>query len=68
MTLFANLGATDEQLDFPVVYASALNGYAKMKEEDETTDMTALFKTILSHVEPPEGDTSGSLTVSNFCS
>jgi GTP-binding protein len=59
--LFANLGATDEQLDFPVVYASALNGYAKMKEEDETTDMTALFKTILSHVEPPEGDTSAPL-------
>ena len=54
--LFANLGATDEQLDFPVVYASALIGYSKMKEEDETTDMTALFKTILSHVEPPDGD------------
>jgi len=54
--LFANLGATDEQLDFPVVYASALNGYAKMKEEDETSDMTALFKTILSHVAPPDGD------------
>jgi len=59
--LFANLGATDEQLDFPVVYASALNGYAKMKEEDETTDMTALFKTILSHVEPPEGDPAAPL-------
>ena len=59
--LFANLGATDEQLDFPVVYASALNGYAKMKEEDATTDMTALFKTILSHVEPPEGDTEAPL-------
>ncbi len=59
--LFANLGATDEQLDFPVVYASALNGYAMMKEEDETTDMTALFKTILSHVEPPEGDTAAPL-------
>jgi len=59
--LFANLGATDEQLDFPVVYASALKGYAKMKEEDETMDMTALFKTILSHVEPPEGDTEAPL-------
>ena len=59
--LFANLGATDEQLDFPVVYASALHGYAKMKEEDETTDMTALFKTILSYVEPPDGDTTAPL-------
>ena len=59
--LFANLGATDEQLDFPVVYASALIGYAKLKEEDETTDMTALFKTILSHVEPPVGDTTAPL-------
>jgi len=59
--LFANLGASDEQLDFPVVYASALNGYAKMKEEDETTDMTALFKTILSHVAPPDGDTTAPL-------
>ncbi len=54
--LFANLGATDEQLDFPVVYASALNGYAKIKEDEDTNDMTALFKTILSHVEPPDGD------------
>jgi GTP-binding protein len=54
--LFANLGATDEQLDFPVVYASALNGYAKIKEDDESNSMKPLFETILSHVESPDGD------------
>ena len=59
--LFANLGATDEQLDFPVVYASALNGYAKIKEEDESTSMKPLFETVLSHVESPDGDSSAPL-------
>ena len=54
--LFANLGATDEQLDFPVVYASALNGYAKLKESDESDSMKPLFETVLSHVKAPEGD------------
>ena len=54
--LFANLGATDEQLDFPVVYASALNGYAKIKEDDESNSMKPLFETILSRVESPDGD------------
>ena len=54
--LFANLGATDEQLDFPVVYASALNGYAKLKEGDESDSMKPLFETVLSHVKAPEGD------------
>jgi len=59
--LFANLGATDEQLDFPVVYASALNGYAKLKEEDESDSMKPLFETIMSHVESPEGDPTAPL-------
>ena len=59
--LFANLGATDEQLDFPVVYASALNGYAKLKEEDESDSMVPLFETIMSHVESPEGDPTAPL-------
>ena len=59
--LFANLGATDEQLDFPVVYASAINGYAKIKEEEQTNSMKPLFEMILSHVESPDGDSSAPL-------
>lgn len=60
--LFANLGANDEQLDFPVVYASALNGYAKLKEEDSNeADMKPLFETVLSHVEAPEGNPTAPL-------
>ena len=59
--LFANLGATDEQLDFPVVYASALNGYAKLKETDESETMKPLFETVLNHVKAPEGDPNASL-------
>ena len=59
--LFAYLGATDEQLDFPVVYASAINGYAKIKEEDESNSMKPLFETILSHVESPDGDPNAKL-------
>ncbi|MDG2252361.1 MAG: translational GTPase TypA [Methylophilaceae bacterium] len=54
--LFANLGATDEQLDFPVVYASAINGYAKLNEADESENMKPLFETVLSHVNEPVGD------------
>ena len=54
--LFANLGATDEQLDFPVVYASALNGYAKLDLDDESVDMRPLFDTVLRHVPAPSGN------------
>ncbi len=54
--LFANLGATDEQLDFPVVYASAINGYAMLDMKTPSDNMRALFDTILSHVKPPVGD------------
>lgn len=57
--LFDNLGATDEQLDFPVVYASALNGYAKLDLEEETTDMSALLQTIVDKVSPPDVDADG---------
>lgn len=54
--LFDGLGATDEQLDFPIVYASALNGFAMMDENETTDNMRAVFETILSHVEPPKGN------------
>ncbi|MDQ6966453.1 MAG: GTP-binding protein, partial [Mariprofundaceae bacterium] len=54
--LFASLGATDEQLDFPVVYASAKNGYAKMDLCEATDNLTCLFDTIISYVHAPDGD------------
>lgn len=57
--LFDNLGATDEQLDFPVVYASALNGYAKLDLADEATDMSPLLQTIVDKVSPPDVDGEG---------
>jgi GTP-binding protein len=59
--LFANLGATDEQLDFPVVYASALNGFATLDMSKSSDSMRPLFETILSHVEPPKGDSNAPL-------
>ncbi|NMG35198.1 translational GTPase TypA [Azoarcus sp. TTM-91] len=59
--LFDKLGATEEQLDFPVVYASGLNGFAIINEGDERTDMRPLFEAILKHVPPPEVDAEGPL-------
>ncbi len=57
--LFDRLGATDEQLDFPVVYASALNGIAGLSPDEMATDMTPLFQTIVDRVKCPEVDTDG---------
>lgn len=54
--LFASLGANDEQLDFPVVFASAKNGYAKMDLDEPNTDLSCMFSTILEHVQEPSGD------------
>lgn len=54
--LFDKLGATDEQLDFPVVYASALNGFATLDLAQPSTNMRSLFETILKHVPAPKGD------------
>ncbi|WBL62540.1 MULTISPECIES: translational GTPase TypA [unclassified Thauera] len=59
--LFDKLGATEEQLDFPVIYASGLNGFAIINEGDERKDMRPLFEAILQHVPAPEVDADGPL-------
>ena len=65
--LFDKLGATDEQLDFPIVYASALNGYAMLESDKPGTDMKPLFEAILEHVRQPEVDADGPLQL-QICS
>jgi GTP-binding protein len=57
--LFDRLGATEEQLDFPVVYASALQGYAGLEPDVRSGDMTPLFEAIVKHVSPPDVDQDG---------
>ncbi len=59
--LFDKLGATDEQLDFPVIYASAVNGYAGNEAEVTNGDMTPLFEAIVKHVHAPDVDLNGPL-------
>jgi len=51
--LFDKLGASDEQLDFPVIYASALQGWASTDHTERRPDMSALFEAVLAHVPPP---------------
>ncbi len=57
--LFDRLGATDEQLDFPVVYASALNGYAGLEADVREGDMTPLYEAIVNSVPAPKVDPEG---------
>lgn len=57
--LFDRLGATEEQLDFPIVYASALNGVAGLDPENIAEDMTPLFQMIVDKVQPPKVDIDG---------
>jgi GTP-binding protein len=59
--LFDNLGATDDQLDFEVVYASAINGWATNDLDVPSDNMTPLFDTIIKHVKPPVADINGPL-------
>jgi GTP-binding protein len=59
--LFDKLGASEHQLDFPVVYASALQGWATLDLAKPATDMRALFQTIVDRVKPPAGDPDGTL-------
>ena len=66
--LFIELDANDEQLDFPVVYASAKNGIAKMNLEDDATDLHCLFETIVNTIQAPNCDEEGpaQMLVSNI--
>ena len=57
--LFDKLGASDEQLDFPIVYASAINGYAGLEDTVSGGDMTPLFEAIVQHCPPPDVDPTG---------
>ena len=54
--LFDQLGATDEQLDFPIIYASSINGYASLDDDVREGDMTPMFETIIDKVPAPEVD------------
>jgi GTP-binding protein len=56
MELFMNLGATYEQLDFPVIYAIGKQGVAKLKLEEEATSLDVLFEEIIKHIPPPKVD------------
>ena len=57
--LFDALGANDQQLDFPVIYASALNGYAAEQDDVREGDMTPLFEAVIKHVAPPQVEVDG---------
>jgi len=59
--LFDSLGATDEQLDFPIIYVSALNGIAGLDPDDMASDMAPLFEMIAEQVAPPNVDAEGPL-------
>ncbi len=66
--LFIELDASDEQLEFPVVYASAKNGIAKMDLNEETEDLSCLFETMINTIQAPDCDEEGSaqMLVSNI--
>lgn len=68
LELFIELNATDEQLDFPVIYASAKNGIAKMHLEDESDNITCIFDTIIKYIEAPKCEIDGpmQMLVSNI--
>ena len=61
--LFVELNATDEQLDFTVVYASGREGYAKLSLDDDNRDITPLLDTILCYVPKPDGDSDAPLQI-----
>ncbi len=64
--LFVALDANDEQLDFPVIYAAARDGYAKYNMDDPNENLTPLFETILEHVPSPSGSPDNPLQLQVF--
>src|SRR5574344_1466032 len=68
LELFIELNANDDQLDFPVIYASAKNGIAKMNLDEESDNVTCIFDTIIKYIAPPQCDTDGTaqMLVSNI--
>ena len=68
LELFIELDATDEQLEFPVIYASAKNGIAKMHMEDSSDNVNCIFETIIKEIDPPQCDEEGpvQMLVSNI--
>jgi GTP-binding protein len=63
LDLFLELGADDDQCDFPYLFGSGLGGFAKEKLEDESVDMMPLFEALLQHVPPPAGDANRPLQI-----
>jgi GTP-binding protein len=63
LDLFLELGADDDQCDFPYLFGSGLGGFAKDKLEDENVDMMPLFESLLNHVPPPAGDPNRPLQI-----
>lgn len=61
LELFIELGANDEQLNFPIIYASAKDGIAKLKVEEKSNDMKCLFETIIKNINPPKCDENGTM-------
>ena len=61
LELFIELGADEEQINYPVLYASSRSGVAKYKMEDEAVDLKPIFETIINHIPAPEGDTDAPL-------
>ena len=63
LDLFIDLGADEEQLEFPVVYASARDGYACLDPNEKGKDMQPLFETIVKEIQPPQGDMDGAMQI-----
>lgn len=63
LDLFIELGANEDQLEFPVIYASAKDGYASLNPNDREGDMRPLFDMIINNIEPPKGDTEAPVQV-----